>query len=248
MNSGPRHRWRQAGVLGAGLAVLVLLVAVVAAVEIVTRHHPAKASYVVAGPILHGVASSVPTTSADFTTTPTSTATMTTLAATVASPNPAKVGPSRGRILATPTRTAGAGGSGPVVSQPGPTQPPGPKPTQPVDRSITVYNKVTDGASGMREDSTPAYLSTVPHDYCRDNGCMLTGSDVSTGATLTAMCQIQGDQTTNGDNQDSVDANNPGRYTSTLWYGIKWVDGRFGYISEVWINAGERGGLGLPGC
>lgn len=248
MDSDRRRRWRQVGVLGVGAAVLVLLVAVVAVMEIVTHHHSAKASYVIAGPIVHGSASlttSITPTTASASTGSAVTAsrgfTGTPLTATLARP-------SRSQLLVTPTRAAGARGSGPVVSQPIPTQPPGPKPTQPVGRTISVYNKVTDGASAMREDNTPAYLSTVPHNYCKPNGCALSGTDVSTGATLTATCQAQGQQATNGDDQNSVDANNPGRYTSTLWYGIRRPDGRFGYISEVWINPSDRGGLGLPDC
>ncbi|HEX5493606.1 MAG TPA: CHAP domain-containing protein [Mycobacteriales bacterium] len=137
---------------------------------------------------------------------------------------------------------------------PGPGSPPGkttpPVPTnspRPPTRTITVFDKVTNGGTAMRED-TPAYLSTVTHNFCRSNGCALAGTDVSTGAHLTATCQVHGDRTTNGQDNSTIDDHNPGLYTSTRWYGIRWADGRFGYISEVWITSSDRGGLGLPGC
>ena len=113
---------------------------------------------------------------------------------------------------------------------------------------VSVYNQVTNGATQMREDSTPAYLSSAAQKYCKSRGCMLAGTEMSTGHPLTVYCQITGEQTTNGNNNDSTDADNPGRYTSTRYYGARWSDGRTGYISEVWINPSQRGGLGLPGC
>ena len=106
---------------------------------------------------------------------------------------------------------------------------------------------VTNGGTQMRED-TPAYLSTVTQNYCKSNGCALSGTDLNTGAQITAICQVQSARTTNGQDNSSIDDANPGLHQSNLWYGIRWGDGRFGYISEVWINAAHRGGLGLPGC
>jgi hypothetical protein len=141
-------------------------------------------------------------------------------------------------------------GQAPGPSTPtSPTTPPsGDGSSQPVTEQVTVYNEVTNGAISMREDTTPAYLSTVTHNYCRTNGCMLDGTEATTGATLTARCQVQGDRTTNGQDNSSFDDTNPGLFTSTLWYGITWPDGRFGYISEVWIDPTNRGGLSLPTC
>ncbi len=121
-------------------------------------------------------------------------------------------------------------------------------PSQPATAQITVYNKVTNGATSMREDTHPAYLSTDTRNYCRVNGCVLAGTEVTTGATLTARCQVQGDRTTNGQDNSNIDDANPGLFTSTRWYGINWPDGRFGYISEVWIDPANHGGLGLPTC
>ena len=46
----------------------------------------------------------------------------------------------------------------------------------------------------------------------------------------------------------TIDDGNPGLFESTRWYGIQLPDGRFGYISEVWIRDADRGGLDLPHC
>jgi hypothetical protein len=124
---------------------------------------------------------------------------------------------------------------------------PQPQPHPPSSVPIAVDNRVTNGASAMRED-TPAYLSTVTRNYCKRDGCALAGTDVGSGAWLTAECTSLGDRTTNGQDNSAVDDGNPGLYSSTRWYGIRWGDGRFGYISEVWIAASHRGGLGLRGC
>ncbi len=125
-------------------------------------------------------------------------------------------------------------------------QPPDPL-TQP-GGVITVYNKITNGATAMQEDNNPAYLSTVTQNACRRFGCALPGTEMSSDAKITAVCQIQGDRTTNGSDGSTDDDANPNLNTSRLWYGIRWSDGRFGYISEVWIQASDRGGLGLPDC
>jgi len=99
----------------------------------------------------------------------------------------------------------------------------------------------------MRED-TPAYLSTVTRNFCKRDGCAVPGTDVGSGAVLTAECTVLGNRTTNGQDNSTIDDNNPGLYSSTRWYGIRWHDGRFGYISEVWIASQHRGGLGLRSC
>ena len=152
---------------------------------------------------------------------------------------PAPAPPSNGRQAAPPAHTE---------ASPHEQTLPAPVPPQPATRIITVHNQVTNGSTQMREDDKPAYLSTVTHNYCRTNGCMLPGTEVGTGAQLTAVCQVQGDRTTNGQDNSSIDDHNPGLYSSPRWYGIRWSDGRFGYLSEVWINGSDRGGLGLPTC
>ena len=127
----------------------------------------------------------------------------------------------------------------------------GPQPPQdspPKERVISVFNQVTNGPTQMREDDQPAYLSTVTENMCRTRGCQLGGTEVGTGARLMAVCQTSGAHTTNGNNHDPADDNNPQRYESTLWYKVRWSDGRVGFISEVWIAAGDRGGRGLPAC
>ena len=125
--------------------------------------------------------------------------------------------------------------------------PPKPLPV-PVTRTVTIFNKVTNGPAAMRDDDHPAYLSSATRNYCRTNGCMLAGTEVRTGAQITAVCQVQGDRTTNGQDNSSIDDSNPGLFTTTLWYGIRWSDGRFGYISSAWVQPGQRDGLGLPRC
>jgi len=111
---------------------------------------------------------------------------------------------------------------------------------------LTVYNKVTDGDS-MRED-TPAYLSDTTQNYCRKSGCMLANTDMGSGDQITAICQRVGDRTTNGQDDSSGDDGNASLFQSTRWYGIRWSDGRMGYLSEVWTAEQDRGGRGLPTC
>lgn len=135
-------------------------------------------------------------------------------------------------------------GTTPTKPPPGAAPPPPPPVT---DREVVVYNQVTNGATAMRED-TPAYLSTITANYCKSNGCALPGTDMGTGAHIVAVCQTFGNRTTNGQDNSTIDDANPGLYTSTRWYRIRWGDGRTGYISEVWINPAYRGGYGLRSC
>lgn len=130
---------------------------------------------------------------------------------------------------------------------PGGQAPPPPGPAPPSERVVVVLNQVTNGPTQMRED-VPAYLSTVPRNYCKRDGCALGGTDMGTGAYLTAVCQTGGVRTTNGWDANPSDDGNPGLFESTRWYLIRWGDGRAGYLSEVWLYPQFRGGLGLPGC
>ena len=115
-------------------------------------------------------------------------------------------------------------------------------------RTLTIYNLVTNGADQMQEDPHPVYLSAVARNFCKRDGCALAGTDMHSGAKVQAVCQTQGASTTNGDETSPLDDRNPGLYRSTLWYGVRWPDGRLGFISEVWVAATERGGRGLPRC
>jgi hypothetical protein len=150
-------------------------------------------------------------------------------------------------IQVTPVQSLPAtttAGPAPIVSVP-PT--PAPQP-QPPRRVITVDNRVTNGGS-MREDSTPARLTTQPWVFCGSRGCNINGTERSTGGTYdAAICQTSGERTTNGNDHDASDDGNPERFESTRYYGVQLSNGIFGYVSEVWIRAADRGGLGLPHC
>jgi hypothetical protein len=163
---------------------------------------------------------------------------------------PASTIPPQDTLPTIPTSTTPptTGGDTPSTSSgPGPTQGTTPStPPPPNERPVTVDNRVTNGV-GMRED-TPAYLSSVTQNYCKRDGCALAGTDMSSGARITAICQTAGVRTTNGHDGNVSDDTNPELYSSTRWYGIRWSDGRFGYLSEVWLKAADRGGLGLPNC
>jgi hypothetical protein len=63
-----------------------------------------------------------------------------------------------------------------------------------------------------------------------------------------AVCQTTGERTTNGHDTNPSDDANPELFSSNRYYGVRLTNGVFGYVSEVWIRAADRGGLGLPGC
>jgi hypothetical protein len=118
----------------------------------------------------------------------------------------------------------------------------------PARRVITVDNRVTNGM-GMREDSTPVRLTTKPWTHCTSRGCNINGTERSSGQPYdAAVCQTTGERTTNGNDSDPSDDANPERFESTRYYGVRLSTGTFGFVSEVWIRAGDRGGLGLPAC
>jgi murein DD-endopeptidase MepM/ murein hydrolase activator NlpD len=135
-----------------------------------------------------------------------------------------------------------------ITSQNEPVPTPQPPPPPPTKDALKVHNKVTNGPTEMREDS-PAYLSTVPRTFCKRDGCAIDGTDRSTGGTYhPVVCQTTGDRTTNGEDQNTRDDQNPGLHSSRMWYGIDLGAGRRGFISEVWVEPSQRGGLGLPQC
>ncbi|WP_327314181.1 hypothetical protein [Streptomyces sp. NBC_01235] len=164
-----------------------------------------------------------------------------------------RIGTMDGRVSTDPVHfTIGAPAPEPTQhtsATPAPKKPPVPtNPPAPVTVQVTVSNLVTNGATRMREDDEPAYLSTRTVGSCRLNGCEVDGTEMSSGAVATAVCQLQGDRITNGQDNSAVDDGNPGLYSSARWYRIRWADGREGYLSEVWLRASDRGGKGLPGC
>ena len=114
---------------------------------------------------------------------------------------------------------------------------------------ITVQNKVALGPHTLLEDTTPSYLSAKPIPYCSHYRCEVPGTQVSSGAMLVAICYTYGKQMMYNYNLDSTASdNNPYRANSRLWYKVVFPDRRSGYISEVYIVAADRGGMGLSRC
>lgn len=138
----------------------------------------------------------------------------------------------------------GGGDTGGGSSGGGGSDPPPP----PTTRVVTIQNKHVELSDRLVEDSTSAYLSTVPQPRCRANGCMVPGTDMWSGYQLTVRCWGNGAWMTNENLSDSRDDNNPYKWSSTLWYMGVWPDGREGWISEIYIVAENRGGMGLPSC
>lgn len=151
------------------------------------------------------------------------------------------------------TPTAGPTATPPIPSMTptaGPTEPPSSSPVStkvPPNRRIVVQNQVTNGATAMRED-TPAYLSSRAAPFCKRDECAVPGTDMNTGATLTASCWTSGPRMTNGQDGNAVDDQNPGLVVSGLWFFASDEAGRSGYISEVYISRAGRGRAGLPSC
>jgi cell wall-associated NlpC family hydrolase len=138
------------------------------------------------------------------------------------------------------------------VLDPGPAAGPGPTttppPPPPAGKVITVDNRVTNGMA-MSQDAIPLRLTTRPETYCGLHGCNINGTERTSGQTYdSAVCQTTGMRFTNGNDSDPADDANPERFESTRYYGVRLGDGVFGYTSEVWIRAADRGGLGLPSC
>ncbi|MFD4675450.1 helix-turn-helix domain-containing protein [Lentzea sp. NPDC058450] len=122
--------------------------------------------------------------------------------------------------------------------------------TQPTTRpmALEVQNKVALGATDLREDTTPVYLSTKTVGSCARNNCKLEGTEVTSGALLVATCHTTGAELVNY-NLDAPDSkSNPNAARSTLWYRVRTPNGISGYLSEVYVLPRDRGGLGLPPC
>lgn len=114
--------------------------------------------------------------------------------------------------------------------------------------TVVVQNKVAIGATGLFEDNTPAYLSSKTVPFCSREGCEVARTQMHSGAVLQALCQQQGTTMTNEDAASPGIQRNSGAATSSRWYLTEMPTGVRGYISEVYLTAASRGGLGLPSC
>lgn len=125
-----------------------------------------------------------------------------------------------------------------------------PTPSASSVEAIQVQNKVALGSNYLVEDKTPEYLSALPIAYCAapDRSCKIPGTEMASGAAVVANCVTHGQQMWNYNLADPAVASNPDRAASDLWYRASFPDGRSGYVSEVYLVAGSRGGLGLPNC
>lgn len=116
--------------------------------------------------------------------------------------------------------------------------------------AIEVQNKVALGPDRLVEDRTPAYLSTEALSYCASpsRSCKVPGTEMWSGAAVVANCWTTGQMMWNVDLADPDQERNPDRAQSDLWYRASFPDGRTGYLSEVYVVRGDRGGRGLPRC
>ncbi|MCD2196235.1 helix-turn-helix domain-containing protein [Actinomycetospora endophytica] len=127
---------------------------------------------------------------------------------------------------------------------------PGPPIVPQTVEAIEVQNKVALGPDRLVEDRTPAYLSTQALAYCAspDRSCKVPGTEMASGAAVVANCWTQGQLMWNWDLSDPTAQSNPDNARSDLWYRASFPDGRTGYLSEVYVVRGDRGGRGLPRC
>ncbi|MDX3639703.1 helix-turn-helix domain-containing protein [Streptomyces sp. MB09-02B] len=121
-------------------------------------------------------------------------------------------------------------------------------PTAPSEAVIVVQNKVAIGPDQLVEDSTPSYLSSRTVSRCSLRDCELSGTGMWSGTKLVATCWIHGERLTNQDASSAGIERNTHGVTSNRWYRADWPDGRSGYLSEVYVAADDRGGLGLRPC
>jgi hypothetical protein len=123
--------------------------------------------------------------------------------------------------------------------------------TQPMatgPRTIIVQNMVAIGPSGLIEDATPAYLSAQPMAFCAERHCEVSGTQMWSGHPLEATCTVDGARMTNENSLSPGIGRNKNAIFSKLWYRCILPDGKFGYLSEVYVARAYRGGLGLPTC
>jgi hypothetical protein len=133
-----------------------------------------------------------------------------------------------GRLGKTPVRVP-PGTSGPAV--------------------ITVQNKYVHSDSGMTEfDWPPVFVTSRAERDCSAPTCQAVSGGLSSGAKLTAVCFVYGQDVTNMNARSPGAASNPERITSSLWYGVEVHDDRLGYFSEAWVVREDRGSHDLPAC
>jgi hypothetical protein len=113
---------------------------------------------------------------------------------------------------------------------------------------VVVQDKVATGPSALIEAATPAYLSSKPIPSCATKGCEVPQTQMWSGLALRATCQIQGAKMTNEDLASAGIARNTSGIISSLWYRCIFPNGAAGYLSEIYVAAAYRGGLGLPAC
>jgi hypothetical protein len=112
-------------------------------------------------------------------------------------------------------------------------------PPPPQTATAVVQNMHLEGGSGLGEDSTPSYLSTVMQPRCASNGCKIGGTDMWSGATFTAICWDTGAGMTNENSNIPDDDNNPNRVDTDRWLkGQK--NGQTGFISYIYVTPGSR--------
>lgn len=115
-------------------------------------------------------------------------------------------------------------------------------------RVVVVSNMIAVGPDSLIEDTTPSYLSTVPKTRCASRGCKIPGTEMWSGALVHATCYTHGPKVVNYD-LNAPGVTNPHRAASTLWYRGTMASGSSaGYLSEVYVAAAYRGGLGLATC
>jgi hypothetical protein len=107
--------------------------------------------------------------------------------------------------------------------------------TEPV--TLRIVNEVTNGATNMREDDQPLWLSSHPDNACAaDDRCSIPAPDLVTGTHVTADCDaIASEPMTNGMVDDPVDDDNPGLRSSRRWFGIRYRDKRY-FVNEVFVE------------
>jgi hypothetical protein len=121
--------------------------------------------------------------------------------------------------------------------------------------TLRVYNRVTNGPHGMRDDASPVQLTRHPRPFCKAAIC-IPGTARTTGQIYEyAICETIGDvpAMTNGDmttdKTGRADNTNPGLYSSRAYYGVRLNNGVTGYVSDVWVAPAQRfGKLPLPRC